>query len=113
MLAVIGGSPERFAPLVELYHRGLEYYQHGTRPISMHSPGHVAATDELAREQMYPHQADAFTKIGKERGWGPYTPDQFEAGAGADRLAVRRLARDGGHQDRLGDPRRWGCRASS
>ena len=47
----------------------------------MHSPGHVAATDELAREQLYPHQAAAFTKIGRERGWGPYTPDQFEAGA--------------------------------
>ena len=81
VLAVIGGSPERFAPLVDLYHRGLAYYEHETRPISMHSPGHVAATDELAREQMYPHQADAFTKIGKERGWGPYTPEQFDDGA--------------------------------
>jgi probable LLM family oxidoreductase len=81
VLAVIGGSPERFAPLVDLYHRGLAYYEHETRPISMHSPGHVAATDELAREQMYPHQADAFTKIGKERGWGPYTPAQFDDGA--------------------------------
>jgi alkanesulfonate monooxygenase SsuD/methylene tetrahydromethanopterin reductase-like flavin-dependent oxidoreductase (luciferase family) len=30
---------------------------------------------------MYPHQAAAFTKIGRERGWGPYTPAQFEAGA--------------------------------
>ena len=47
----------------------------------MHSPGHVAATDELAREQMYPHQAAAFTKIGAERGWGPYTPAQFEENA--------------------------------
>ena len=81
VLAVIGGSPERFAPLVELYHRALEHYQHGARPVSMHSPGHVAATDDLAREQMYPHQAAAFTKIGAERGWGPYTPEQFEAGA--------------------------------
>ena len=53
-------------------------------PISMHSPGHIAATDELAREQMYPHQAAAFTKIGRERGWGPYTPEQFEASAGPE-----------------------------
>jgi probable LLM family oxidoreductase len=81
VVAVIGGSPEQFAPLVDLYHRALEHYGHGTRPVSMHSPGHVAATDELAREQMYPHQAAAFTKIGRERGWGPYTPAQFEAGA--------------------------------
>lgn len=82
VIAVIGGSPEQFAPLTDLYHRALEHYEHGTRPISMHSPGHVAATDELAREQMYPHQEAAFTKIGRERGWGPYSRDQFEQSAG-------------------------------
>lgn len=82
VVAVIGGSPERFAPLVDLYHRALEHYGHATRPVSMHSPGHVAATDDLARAQMYPHQAAAFTKIGAERGWGPYTPAQFEENAG-------------------------------
>ena len=81
VVAVIGGSPEQFAPLVDLYHRALEHHGHGTRPVSMHSPGHVAATDELAREQMYPHQAAAFTKIGRERGWGPYSRLQFEQGA--------------------------------
>ena len=84
VLAVIGGSPAQFEQLVDLYHRALEHYGHGTRPISMHSPGHVAATDELAREEMYPHQAAAFTKIGRERGWGPYTPEQFAAGAGPE-----------------------------
>ena len=39
VVAVIGGSPERFAPLVDLYHRALEHYGHATRPVSMHSPG--------------------------------------------------------------------------
>ena len=82
VLAVIGGSPAQFEPLVDLYHRALAHYERPTLPISMHSPGHVAATDELAREQLYPHQAAAFTRIGRERGWGPYTPDQFDAGAG-------------------------------
>ena len=81
VMAVIGGSPERFAPFVDLYHRALEHYGHGFRPISMHSPGHIAATDEQAREEMYPHQAAAFTRIGRERGWGPYTREQFEANA--------------------------------
>ncbi len=81
VVAVIGGSPGQFAPLVDLYHRALAHYEHPTLPVSMHSPGHVAATDELAREQLYPHQAAAFTKIGRERGWGPYTPAQFEASA--------------------------------
>jgi probable LLM family oxidoreductase len=82
VVAVIGGSPDRFAPLVELYHRALEHYGHPTRPVSMHSPGHVAATDDEAREQMFPHQAESFTRIGRERGWGPYTREQFEDSAG-------------------------------
>ena len=82
VVAVIGGSPERFVPLVELYHRALEHYGHPVRPVSMHSPGHVAATDEEAREQMFPHQAESFTRIGRERGWGPYTREQFEENAG-------------------------------
>jgi probable LLM family oxidoreductase len=81
VVAVIGGSPEQFAPLVDLYHRALEHHGFGSRPVSMHSPGHVAATDELAREQMFPHQAAAFTRIGRERGWGPYSRLQFEQGA--------------------------------
>lgn len=81
VVAVIGGSPDRFAPLVELYHRALDHYGHPTRPVSMHSPGHVAATDEEAREQMFPHQAESFTRIGRERGWGPYTREQFDASA--------------------------------
>ena len=72
----------QFAPLVDLYHRALAHYEHGPRPVSMHSPGHVAATDEQARAQLYPHQAAAFTQIGAERGWGAYTREQFEAGAG-------------------------------
>jgi probable LLM family oxidoreductase len=81
VLAVIGGSPAQFVQLADLYRRALEHYERPTLPISMHSPGHVAATDELARDQMYPHQAAAFTRIGRERGWGPYTPEQFAAGA--------------------------------
>ena len=81
VVAVIGGSPDRFAPLVELYHRALDHYGHPTRPISMHSPGHVAGTDDEAREQMFPYQSDSFTRIGRERGWGPYTREQFDDGA--------------------------------
>jgi probable LLM family oxidoreductase len=84
VVAVIGGSPARFQPLTDLYRRALKEYGFDERPISMHSPGHLAATDELAREQLYPHQAEVFTRIGRERGWGPYSPDQFEAAAAPD-----------------------------
>ena len=82
VLAVIGGSPAQFVPLADLYRQALAEFGHEPLPISMHSPGHVAETDELAVEQMYPHQRDAFTKIGRERRWAPYTREGFDAMTG-------------------------------
>ena len=82
VLAVIGGSPAQFEPLADLYRRALVEFGHEPLPISMHSPGHVAETDELAVEQMFPHQRDAFTTIGRERGWAPYTREGFDAMTG-------------------------------
>ena len=78
VLAVIGGSPAQFAPLVELYHRALDEYGREPLPVSMHSPGHVAETDELAIEQHFEHHAEQFTKIGRERGWGPFTRESYD-----------------------------------
>ena len=43
-------------------------------PVGVHSPGHVAATDEEAREQLCPHFKAMRDRIGAERGWGPMTP---------------------------------------
>ena len=82
VVAVIGGSPAQFVPLADLYRRALTELGREQLPISMHSPGHVAETDELAVEQMFPHQRDAFTKIGRERGWAPYTREGFDAMTG-------------------------------
>jgi probable LLM family oxidoreductase len=82
VLAVIGGSPAQFVPLADLYRRARTELGREPLPISMHSPGHVAETDEEAVEQMFPHQRDAFTRIGRERGWAPYTRDAFDAMTG-------------------------------
>ena len=50
-LAIIGGAPQRFAPLVELYHRALaEFGVEGERRVASHSHGFVAETDERAEE---------------------------------------------------------------
>lgn len=82
VLAVIGGSPARFQPLVELYHRALDERGLPPLPVAMHSPGHVAATDEQAREEHFPAQRENFARIGRERGWAPMTRDDYEAQAG-------------------------------
>lgn len=84
MLAIIGGEPRSFAPLVELYHRALAHHGHGARPVGVHAPGYVAATDEQAREELWPHYAAMHGRIGRERGWPPVTRQQFERSAGPD-----------------------------
>jgi len=82
MLAIIGGSPQRFAPWVDLYHRALAQFGHGTRPVGAHSPGHVSDTDEQAREELWPHYAAMFGRIGAERGWPPVSRAQFDRETG-------------------------------
>lgn len=81
-LAIIGGSPTRFRPYVDLYHQSLERFGFEPRPIAVHSPGHVAATDQDANEQLWPHYQAMMTRIGGERGWPPVTRAQFEHESG-------------------------------
>ncbi|QYG93638.1 LLM class flavin-dependent oxidoreductase [Iamia sp. SCSIO 61187] len=82
MLAIIGGDPLRFAPFADLYRRALAELGQDPQPIGIHSPGHVAATDELAREQLWPHYRAMHDRIGRQRGWPPMTREQFDLAAG-------------------------------
>ncbi len=85
MLAIIGGNPLAFAPLVALFRRALaEAGQPVALPVGAHSPGHVAASDEQARDEAWPHYAAMMTRIGRERGWGPMTRAEYEQAAGPD-----------------------------
>jgi len=77
MLAIIGGDPTRFRPYVDLYHRALGQFGRTEKPIGVHSPGYVAATDELAREELWPDYKAMRDRIGKERGWPPMGRDEF------------------------------------
>ncbi|HYV96774.1 MAG TPA: LLM class flavin-dependent oxidoreductase [Gemmatimonadaceae bacterium] len=78
MLAIIGGAPGRFLPYVQLFHEALQQMGKAILPIGVHSPGHVADTDEQAREQMWPAYKRMHDRIGRERGWGPISRDDFD-----------------------------------
>jgi probable LLM family oxidoreductase len=81
MLAIIGGDPKRFKPYVELYHRGYAQIGKPAKPVGVHSHGYVAATDELAREELWPDYKRMRDRIGKERGWPPMTRAEFDGEA--------------------------------
>jgi probable LLM family oxidoreductase len=83
-LAIIGGSPRRFRPFVDLYHQALTQLGKPSLPVAVHSPGHVAATDDQAKNELWPHYEKMINRIGGERGWPPATRAQFEREAGPD-----------------------------
>jgi len=82
VLAIIGGSPARFAPLADLYRRALEQFGNPPQPVAIHSPGFIADTDEAALDTLWPHYKVIIDRIGRERGWGPVSREHFEDEAG-------------------------------
>ena len=78
MLAVIGGSPDRFAPYIDLYRQAAEDYGNPVLPVGMHSPGFIAETDEEAVAIAWPGFKSLWDAVGKTRGWRPYTREQFD-----------------------------------
>jgi probable LLM family oxidoreductase len=77
MLAIIGGDTARFAPFSQLFRQALEKFEQPDRPIGVHSPGHVAATDEQAVQEFWPYYEKTIRKVARERGFRPPTFDHF------------------------------------
>jgi probable LLM family oxidoreductase len=81
-IAIIGGAPEQFAPLVQLYHEAAR--RAGADPtglaVGINSHGFVADTSDDAADIFWPPYADVMTRIGRERGWSGMSRAQFEAG---------------------------------
>jgi probable LLM family oxidoreductase len=87
-LAIIGGDPVRFRQFIDLYHRAAGQLQKPVLPLGVHSPGHVAETDEDARAQLWPGYKVLHDRIGGERGWGPTSLARFNAEADIGSLYV-------------------------
>lgn len=77
-LAIIGGDPARFAPFAKLYRDQLKQFGFDSGlPISIHSPGYLAETEDEAIDEFWPLYQNSFGKIGKERGWGETNKGHF------------------------------------
>ncbi|WP_370143384.1 Atu2307/SP_0267 family LLM class monooxygenase [Bradyrhizobium elkanii] len=84
MVAIIGGTFERFRPLVDLYREsGLRA---GHRPdqliVGVHAVGFVGETSAKARDALFPGWAHMVRTIGRERGWSAPSREQFDAMCG-------------------------------
>ena len=84
MVAIIGGEPHRFRPLVDLYREAGRMKGHSADrlKVGVHAIGFLGNTTKEAADDFYPGFAQTFTKIGKERGWRATTRAQFDATRG-------------------------------
>ncbi|MFC7678817.1 LLM class flavin-dependent oxidoreductase [Paenibacillus sp. GCM10028914] len=80
VLAIIGGKPVQFAPLVELYKRAAAHAGHDASKLTVasHSHGFIAETTELAADKFFPSTQASMNVIGRERGWGHYDRSSYD-----------------------------------
>lgn len=84
IVAIIGGSPRQFRPLLDLYQQTWKEAGHAAEKcfVGIHNIGFLADTTPQALETFWPAYRDAFGRIGRERGWPAPTREQFDAQCG-------------------------------
>lgn len=80
MLAIIGGTPDRFAPYVKYYRDISKQLNHDASKlhVGINSHTYIADTSQQAADEFYPAYADVMTRIGGERGWQPMQRAHYE-----------------------------------
>jgi probable LLM family oxidoreductase len=83
-VAIIGGEPHRFRPLIDYYREAGARAGHAAEDLTVHvhALGLVADTNEQAAEDLWPSYSAMFSRIGRERGWGPTTRAAYDAQRG-------------------------------
>lgn len=84
MLAIIGGPAARFQPFADLYRRSLDTFDQPQLPVGVHSPGHIAETDQQAWDEAYEGFEAMNNSIGRERGWPTYNRLRFQHDVGPE-----------------------------
>ncbi|RBY90323.1 LLM class flavin-dependent oxidoreductase [Blastococcus sp. TBT05-19] len=86
MVAIIGGEPRQFAPLIDLYRRAGAHAGHAPEKlqVGLHVFGFVAESTQAAADTIYPGWHEMFTKVSRERGFAPPSRAQFDATSGPD-----------------------------
>lgn len=78
-LAIIGGSPNQFVPLIKLYRDAAKKAGYSQPGVGINSHAYIADDSQQAGDEFYPSYADVMSRIGRERGWPPMNRQQFEA----------------------------------
>jgi probable LLM family oxidoreductase len=81
IVAIIGGMPRQFQPLIEYYKS--EYINNGhdvsKMQIGIHSHSFIS-NEAAVTSDYYNNYAAQMNRVGKDRGWGPYSRAQYNDG---------------------------------
>ncbi|AMP99392.1 Oxidoreductase [Pedobacter cryoconitis] len=82
MIAIIGGSPSQFKPLFNLYREEYQKAGHDMAKfqVGIHAHAFFGDDGDEVAANYYPLYAAQMDRIGKSRGWSPYTKYQFDYG---------------------------------
>jgi alkanesulfonate monooxygenase SsuD/methylene tetrahydromethanopterin reductase-like flavin-dependent oxidoreductase (luciferase family) len=82
MIAIIGGQPARFAPLVELYREAVRRAEADSShtAVGINSHMYIGDSAQRARDEFFGPYSQMMDRIGRERGWPPMSRAQFDAG---------------------------------
>ncbi|MFN8166949.1 MAG: LLM class flavin-dependent oxidoreductase, partial [Bacteroidia bacterium] len=79
-LAIIGGNPAQFRPLIQHYKNSYKEAGHGNTPqVGINTHVFIAEDSSKASDTFFPSYADAMTRIGRERGWSGMTREHYDA----------------------------------
>lgn len=80
VLAIIGGSPFQFSRVVDFYKQmGIKAgHSEDKLKVATNSHGFIWDTDQEAKDMFFPAISQSMTNIGRERGWGAYSRDNYE-----------------------------------
>ncbi len=82
IFAIIGGSPAQFKPLFDYYKRVFLHFNHPTEQMQTGVHMHALFGDDskITADTYFPQYASQMNRIGRQRGWSPFTREQFEIG---------------------------------
>lgn len=84
IFAIIGGNPAQFKPLFDYYRKAWEHFGHDPKKLQagVHMHSFFGEDSQQTADAYYPVYAAQMNRIGRQRGWPPYQPQQFKLGRG-------------------------------
>lgn len=82
IFAIIGGNPAQFTQLFDYYRKAYQHFGHDVKnmQVGVHMHAFFGDNSKQTADEYYPMYAAQMNRIGKQRGWPPYQPQQFESG---------------------------------